>query len=85
MTETIEFAERRMHERFKAKEGAFAKVKNGSYKLGQIKDISKGGLAFTYPADGHQIPESFRVDVFFGEKGVYFYNIIYKCYLCSSS
>jgi hypothetical protein len=71
MTETMGFAERRMHKRFKAKDGAFALLKNGLYKLGQINDISKGGLAFTYPADEHQIPESFFVDVFFSQQGYY--------------
>lgn len=77
MTETNGFTERRRHKRYKAKDGAFALLKNGSrYKLVQIIDISKGGLSFTYPADDHQIPESFFVDVFFSRQGYYLKEVL---------
>jgi hypothetical protein len=40
--------ERRKNRRFKAVEGAYAAVSPNSHKLGQILDISMGGLAFKY-------------------------------------
>ncbi len=43
--------ERRKHKRFKAAQGAYAVLGPETSKLGQIKDISLGGLAFKYLAD----------------------------------
>ncbi len=43
--------ERRKHKRFKAAQGAYAVLGPETSKLGQIKDISMGGLAFKYLAD----------------------------------
>lgn len=40
--------ERRKNKRYKAVEGAYAAVSPNSHKLGQIIDISMGGLAFKY-------------------------------------
>ncbi|WP_457554090.1 PilZ domain-containing protein [Desulfobacula sp.] len=40
--------ERRKSKRYKAAEGAFAAISPHSDKLGQIVDISMGGLAFKY-------------------------------------
>ncbi len=71
MTEEKVFTERRVHRRYKAQDGSFAAVKNGSMKLGPIKDISNGGLAFTYMEVEDQMPESFLVDVFFSGEGFY--------------
>ena len=65
------FAERRVYRRYKAQDGSFAAVRDGSTKLGPIKNISKGGLAFTYIAEGDKLPESFSVDVFFSGEGFY--------------
>ena len=39
---------RRIHKRFKVKEGAFAVLFQNSSKLGQITDISMGGFSFRY-------------------------------------
>jgi hypothetical protein len=43
--------ERRKNQRFRAAYGAYAVLGPESSKLGQIKDISMGGLAFKYLAD----------------------------------
>ncbi len=43
--------ERRKFQRFKAAYGAYAVAGPEAAKLGQIKDISMGGLAFNYLAD----------------------------------
>jgi hypothetical protein len=62
--------ERRQHKRFPVQEGAYALLKkNSSSKLGQIKNISKGGLSLTYIADGEQMPPSFQVDIFVRDMG----------------
>ena len=59
-----ELIERRKHKRFKVKGGAFA-VSTPDYKnLGQIKDISKGGLAFQFIENGEQTKGSFEIEIF---------------------
>ena len=40
--------EKRKSKRYKAVEGAYAAISPKSHKLGQITDISMGGLAFKY-------------------------------------
>jgi hypothetical protein len=40
--------ERRKNRRYKAVEGAYAAVSPNSHKLGQIIDLSMGGLSFKY-------------------------------------
>jgi len=40
--------ERRRNKRYKAVDGAYAAVSPNSHKLGQIIDISMGGLSFKY-------------------------------------
>ena len=71
MTNKKGFIERRKHKRFKAKTGAFAVLRPDYNVLGQIKDISKGGLAFCYNACGGNTTGSFEVDIFFIEKDFY--------------
>ena len=61
--------ERRSQERFQVQQGVYALLKNGSSKLGQIKNISKGGLAFMYINDGEQINEPIEVDIFLSGYG----------------
>ncbi|WP_300458527.1 PilZ domain-containing protein [Desulfobacula sp.] len=45
--------ERRKNKRYKAVEGAYAAISPNSHKLGQIIDISMGGLAFKYIDTGN--------------------------------
>ena len=56
--------ERRKHKRFKVKEGAFAVATPDYNRLGQIKDISQGGLAFQFNEDGEQTKDPFEVEIF---------------------
>jgi len=51
-----ETIEQRKYNRFCAAEDTFAVLHNGVYKLGQILDISIGGLGCKY-CDGEKIPE----------------------------
>ena len=48
MVKKHKFIERRKHRRYSAKEGAYAAISPQSRKLGQIIDISLGGLSFKY-------------------------------------
>jgi hypothetical protein len=66
-----ETVERRAHKRFPVQDGIYAVLRNNSSKLGQIKNISKGGLAFSYIADEEQLHESFLVDIFIRNIGYY--------------
>ena len=67
--------ERRCNERFQVQQGVYALLKNGSSKLGQIKNISKGGLAFMYINDGEQIHEPTEVDIFLSGMGSYIQDV----------
>ena len=69
MTPQEKIVERRKHKRFLVQEGAFALLKNNSSKLGQIKNIIRGGLAFSYIVDEEQLHESFKVDIFISKIG----------------
>ena len=69
MTPIEKTVERRKYKRFLVQEGAYALLKNNSSKLGQIKNISRGGLAISYIVDEDQMNESFKVDIFIGKKG----------------
>jgi hypothetical protein len=69
MINSEKVTERRFHERFQVQQGLYALLKNGSSKLGQIKNISKGGLAFMYINDGEQLHEPTEVDIFLSGYG----------------
>ena len=66
-----ELIERRIHKRFQVREGAYAWIRGNSSILGQIKNISRGGLAFTYITNGEQIHGLFEVNIFFIGHGFY--------------
>ena len=65
----VSISDQRRHTRFRAEEGAFAVLRNHATRVGQILDISKGGLAFTYVADG--LPPNGRcaLDIFVSGRG----------------
>ena len=63
--------ERRKHRRFVVEEGVYVLLKNNSSKLGQIRNISRGGLAFNYIVNGEKMHESFKVDIFISGRGFY--------------
>ncbi|MGD8982536.1 MAG: PilZ domain-containing protein [Desulfobacteraceae bacterium] len=64
MTSRIEVVERRRHKRFQAEEGAYAAVRPQYDKIGQIIDVSRGGLAFRYMISGSQEDASSELDIF---------------------
>ena len=57
------FSEKRKNVRLKAREGAFAVPEYDAGVPGQIIDISMGGLAFRYIANGKRTSESFLLDI----------------------
>lgn len=67
--------ERRLYKRFQVKEGVYALLKNDTSKLGQIKNISKGGLAFLYINNEAELHGSLEVNIFLSGHGFYFKNI----------
>ena len=57
-------AERRKHKRFQSKEGAYAVLSGPVSKMGQILDISRGGIAFRYIDIGDRPRETCVLDIF---------------------
>ena len=73
--------ERRKHKRYKAVEGAYAAISPNSHKLGQVIDISMGGLSFKYidttsdDVDFEQPPEE---TIFLSSMGYYVGDLPFK-------
>jgi len=76
MNQTVS-ADNRAFTRFSAKEGAFAVI-TAPRKLGQILDISKGGLSFTYMGEEEGPQKNTELDIFLSGIGFNSKNIPYK-------
>ncbi len=66
--------ERRRNKRYKAVEGAYAAISPNSHKLGQIIDISMGGLSFKYidTSTDEKAPDRISEDaIFLSSMGYY--------------
>ncbi len=63
--------ERRKHKRYNAKEGAYAAISPHSQKLGQIIDISMGGLAFKYIDNSEKPEDRQEQSIFLSSLGYY--------------
>ena len=72
---STDIADQRKHMRFRVQEGAFAVLMNHVTRVGPIKDISRGGLAFTYISEDKLPQGSFMVDLLFGGEGFYLKDI----------
>ncbi len=73
--------ERRKNKRYKAVEGAYAAISPHSHKLGQIIDISMGGLAFKYidtSSDDIQEETEQEETVFLSSMGYYVGDLPFK-------
>ncbi len=75
MKSTADIVDQRKHMRFRVKEGAFAVLMNHVTRVGPIKDISRGGLAFTYISEDKLPQGSFMVNLLFGGEGFYLKDI----------
>jgi len=81
MANSKEFIERRKHERFKVKNGPVATVFNTASEyihMGQIKNISKGGLAFRYIDRNGDSTEPFELDILVALDSFYIKNVPFK-------
>lgn len=73
------FTEQRTYRRYRARDGAFAVIKNQPKStIGQIIDISKGGLAIKYLANGLSVKGNNKLDIFFTGKGVQLEDISFQ-------
>lgn len=63
--------ERRRYTRYKVREGAYAALSPDSTKMGQIVDISRGGLCFRYIVQNDGFDENKETHVFVGDEGIY--------------
>jgi hypothetical protein len=70
--------ERRQQPRFKAVEGVFAALVNHNSQLGQIKDISKTGLAFHYIDHDDAPGEVSELKIIIGKGGLYLDKLPFK-------
>jgi PilZ domain len=71
MINSNKIIERRSHERYQVQQGIYALLKNGASKLGQIINISAGGLAFMYINHEERIGEPVEVDIFISGNGYF--------------
>jgi hypothetical protein len=67
MTSSRQIVERRIHKRFSVSKRAFVAFRS-NYFIGQVTDISTGGLAFTYMADEKPPNRSFELDIFSADR-----------------
>jgi hypothetical protein len=70
--------ERRKHKRFQVQDIAFAVLRGQADQLGQIIDISRGGLAFHFIASGKNVKSSFEMDILLAYYGLYMEKIKFK-------
>ncbi len=64
-----ELVDKRKHKRFRSQDLAFAAFGSHIKEIGQIIDISRGGLAFRYIADGDQLNESRELEIYLANNG----------------
>ena len=72
------FPEKRSHKRFIVQEGTFAALRNHDVTLGVIKDISRGGFAVHYVANGNLLHGSVMIDCLFKEGHSYLKDVPVK-------
>jgi hypothetical protein len=75
------FVEHRKHKRFKVKSGSVAVEFNAASEyvhIGQIMNISKGGLTFGYIDINSEITEPFDLDIVAALDGFYLKNVPFK-------
>lgn len=64
-----EVVDKRKHKRFRSQDLAFAAFGSHIKEIGQIIDISRGGLAFRYVADGDRLNESRELEIYLANNG----------------
>jgi len=69
MSKTDALLEQRKHKRFRPQDGTYAILRGPGKKLGQVINISRGGLAFRYIDIGERPKRSFELDISIEEDG----------------
>lgn len=72
------FAEKRSHKRFIVQDRIFAALRNHDVTLGVIKDISRGGFAVHYIANGNLLHGSVMIDGLFKSESFYLQDVPVK-------
>jgi hypothetical protein len=70
--------ERRRHKRFRSKEGAYAVLSGPVSKMGQILDISRGGLSFRYIDIGDRPRKTCVLDILRDDNAFRLENVGFK-------
>ena len=78
MSETEALIEQRKHKRFRPQDGTYALLRGPGKKLGQVINISRGGLAFRYIDIGERPESSFELDISIEEKGFILDNLLFE-------
>jgi len=71
MSETIKTYDRRKNRRFKVPPDAFMVIKQPKFKMGQIVDMSVGGLSFCYTEGSIPPIDNLKVDILLADDGYY--------------
>lgn len=77
MTDRAKWSERRAHPRYKVKTQAFAALASHCL-IGQIKDISKGGISFTCLAGLKSDSRIFEIEIFTPDDRFHLRGIAFK-------
>jgi len=77
MTDDAKVNERRIHRRYKVKAQAFAALAS-HYLIGQIKNISKGGISFTCIASVKPDSRTFEIEIFTQDEKFHLREIPFK-------
>ena len=78
MTHQNMAAERRKHHRYKTNQDVFVSFNPGSFQLGQIINIGKGGLAFIHVDIRQPVAALSKMDLFLANDGFRLSEILYK-------
>lgn len=71
MTDVNKMAERRQHRRFQVPVGVFVTFSPENSRLGEVVDISSGGLSFRYLATEEPPNGSYKLNIFRSEHDLY--------------
>lgn len=70
--------DKRKHRRFRMQDIAFAVLRNHVRKVGQIMDISLGGLSFHYIVNGEDPDKSLELDILLAYQGISMKKVQFK-------
>ena len=78
MEKDTELIDRRIHKRYAMQPSAFVSIRPGGTNLGQIMDLSIGGLAFRYMSKERPSGAFFQIDLFSAENGFYLEEVPFR-------